>query len=90
MSRTTMLKSLAPVVLGLVLPALAVAQATRPEEIEYPTLPEFSIPTPTVEELDNGMTVVLLEDRELPLVRMTALLHAGSRYEPAAKVSLAG
>ncbi|MGH9381942.1 MAG: M16 family metallopeptidase, partial [Thermoanaerobaculia bacterium] len=42
------------------------------------------------EELDNGMTVVLLEDRELPLVRMTALLHAGSRYEPAAKVSLAG
>jgi predicted Zn-dependent peptidase len=70
-------------------PVTAVAQVTKPDELEYPPLPDFDIPQPVVEELPNGLTVVLLEDHELPLVRMSAMLHAGSRYEPAEKVSLA-
>lgn len=74
---------------ALLLPTLAAAQVTKPDELEYPPLPEFEIPQPTIEELDNGMTVVLLEDHELPLVRMTALLRAGSRYESADKTALA-
>ena len=64
-------------------------QAKRPEEIRYPELPDFEIPEPTRVELDNGMVVILLEDHELPLVSLSALVRTGSRLEPADKVGLA-
>src|SRR5687767_11058610 len=35
------------------------------------------------------MVVMLIEDHELPLVEATALIRAGSRLDPAAKVGLA-
>ena len=73
----------------LTLPASAAAQATHAGELRYPPLPAFDIPQPERVVLDNGMVVMLLEDHELPLVEATALIRAGSRFDPADKVGLA-
>ena len=74
---------------ALTLPAAASAQATRAGELRYPPLPRFDIPQPERVVLDNGMVVMLLEDHELPLVEATALIRAGSRFDPAGKIGLA-
>ena len=58
-------------------------------ELEFPPVPEVQFPDYDRYELDNGMVVYLLEDRDLPLVNGTALIRTGSRYEPANKVGLA-
>jgi predicted Zn-dependent peptidase len=50
----------------------------------------FRIPATERVVLENGMVVFLLEDRELPLVTVKAYIGAGSVYEPADKVGLAG
>jgi zinc protease len=65
------------------------AQVTRVDELEFPPLPEFQIPQPTRVVLDNGIVVMVLEDRELPLVNATVLIKTGARLEPADKVGLA-
>lgn len=62
---------------------------THPNEIQYPTLPDISLPEPVRFTLDNGMQVLLLEDHELPLVQGRAIVRTGSRYEPADKAGLA-
>jgi len=59
-------------------------------ELEFPSLPELQLPEYTRYRLDNGITVFLMEDHELPLVSGTALFRTGSRFEPADKVGLAG
>ena len=58
-------------------------------ELEFEPLPEIQLPEYDRYELDNGMVVYLLEDRDLPLVSGTALIRTGSRFEPANKVGLA-
>ena len=58
-------------------------------ELQFEPLPEIEIPDYERYELDNGMVVYLLEDRDLPLVGGTAIVRTGSRYEPADKVGLA-
>ena len=65
------------------------AQVEHPDDLEYPPLPPLEIPRPQRVVLDNGMVVMLLEDRELPLVRATALVRTGGRFDPANKVGLA-
>ena len=70
------------------IPAAAVAQATRAGDLRYPPLPAFEIPQPERVVLDNGMVVMLLEDHELPIVEATALVRAGGRFDPADKVGL--
>lgn len=40
--------------------------------------------------LSNGMVVYLLEDHELPLIRIEAMIRTGSLYEPPDKIGLAG
>jgi len=54
-----------------------------------PPPPRFEIPRPERVTLDNGMVVMLLEDHELPLVAVTALIRTGSRLDPPAKLGLA-
>lgn len=74
----------------LLLTALpAVAQVDRVQDLRYPPLAGFDIPRPQRVELENGLVVLLLEDRELPLVEATALVRAGSAQDPADKVGLA-
>ena len=59
------------------------------DDITYPDLRDFEVPTPRRVTLDNGLTVFLLEDRELPQVSAVARIGTGSVYEPAEKVGLA-
>ena len=66
------------------------AQVTKADEIEYPPMPSVEMPQPERVVLDNGMVLLLLEDDELPLVQVRALIRTGSRWEPADKVGLAG
>jgi predicted Zn-dependent peptidase/outer membrane lipoprotein-sorting protein len=81
------------VVLGL-LAALIVPAAAKVAKdhtkIKSPPLPEFEIPQPEIYTLPNGMTVLLMEDHELPLINVSARIRTGSQYEPADKTGLAG
>jgi zinc protease len=74
---------------SLLVPGAGRAQAARAGDLRYPPLPKFEIPVPERVVLDNGMVLLLLPDHELPLVEATALVHAGPRYDPAAKAGLA-
>ncbi len=58
-------------------------------ELDFEPLPEIQLPEYERYELDNGMVVYLLEDRDLPLISGTAIIRTGSRYEPANQVGLA-
>lgn len=73
----------------LALPLLASAQAKRPDEIWFPPLREFDIPKPKRVELPNGMVLMLLEDRELPLINATVFVRTGAVLEPEDKIGLA-
>jgi zinc protease len=52
-------------------------------------LVEFIPPEPDRVVLENGMVVYLLEDHELPLISMTAIMRTGSWLDPADKIGLA-
>ena len=58
-------------------------------EFTYPDLRDFEPPQPERVQLDNGLTVFLLEDNELPQVNAVARIGVGSVYEPAEKRGLA-
>ncbi|HJV66994.1 MAG TPA: pitrilysin family protein [Geomonas sp.] len=66
----------------------ASAAVANPRSMSFPPL-NFQLPKSDRVKLDNGMTVYLLPDHELPLVHLTAYVNAGSVYEPADKVGLA-
>lgn len=58
-------------------------------DLEFEPLPEIELPEYARYELDNGMVVYLVEDRDLPLISGTAIIRTGSRFEPANKIGLA-
>jgi predicted Zn-dependent peptidase len=66
----------------------AAAQAKDPAKIDFPPLPQFKVQSPEVYDLDNGLRVFLLEDPELPLISVRALVRTGSNHEPAGQVGL--
>ncbi len=69
----------------------AIAQAPRHyTELEFPPLPELSLPSYERYQLKNGMVVYLIEDHQLPLIKGSALIKTGARLESAEKVGLAG
>ncbi|MEN8687802.1 MAG: pitrilysin family protein [Desulfuromonadales bacterium] len=59
--------------------------ANHPDQLHYPTL-EFKLPEVETLVLDNGIRLYLKEDRELPLVQITALVGAGAITTPMEKV----
>jgi zinc protease len=59
------------------------------DQLEFPPLPEITLPEYERYELDNGMVIYLMEDHTLPLVGGSAIIRTGSRYEPADQVGLA-
>ncbi len=65
------------------------AQVKTVEQLQYPPLPKLVIPEPERVVLENGMVVLLMEDHELPLVSVSALIRTGSRLEPKDKTGLA-
>jgi zinc protease len=77
------------ILLTMYLPAIALTPKHY-TELELPPLPEVQLPEYERYQLANGMTVYLVEDRDLPLIGGTAIIRTGNRYEPANKVGLAG
>lgn len=61
----------------------------HPREIQFPEPAPFTPSRAEKIELPNGLTVYLMEDRELPFVSGFARLRVGSIYEPADKLGLA-
>jgi len=74
----------------LLLPLLVIScavpsrQGGRPDELTFAPL-EFSVPEVAPVTLANGIRVYLLEDPELPLVEITAMVGGGSLSDPAEK-----
>ena len=59
------------------------------KELTYPSLGDIRIPDIKRVTLANGMQLFLLEDHELPLINMSAMIRTGSVYEPDDKIGLA-
>jgi zinc protease len=73
---------------------LAAAAGPALAQLDPKTLPEpaplaFKPPKPVEFTLGNGLRVLYLEDRDLPLVDVMGTFKCGSLYEPAAKAGLA-
>ena len=71
--------------------ALGLAQATKPSDLKYPAL-KYDPPDPKAfrTELAGGLRAYIQEDRDLPLVNITALVNFGEIYLPKDKTGLAG
>ena len=59
------------------------------DEIDFPEINRFQMPDVTTFELSNGIQFYLVEDPELPLINMTALVRGGSYMDPEGKTGLA-
>ena len=59
-----------------------------PRQMRFPTV-DFNPPEPERVVLDNGMVVYLLEDHELPLITLSAMIRTGTWLDPADKIGLA-
>jgi len=64
------------------------ATMSDPNDIVYAPL-RFEPPKAQRAELENGITLYLLEDHELPLVNLSAVVRMGSFYDPPGKEGLA-
>lgn len=58
------------------------------KKIPTPPLRKFAPPKPQRLQLDNGLTVLLLPDNELPLIDVSIYVQGGSRDEAADKAGL--
>ncbi len=83
------LPKFAPALAAVLMALPAAAQVESAEELRFPPLARFDVPQPQRVELENGLVVLILEDHELPLVEVTAMVRAGSAVDPAGKVGLA-
>ncbi len=73
----------------LMLFAVTATAQKRYDEIKYPKLNEFQKPNVEEFQLDNGITFYLVEDKELPLIRISATVRTGSLQDPDGKEGLA-
>ena len=64
------------------------SKVVDPRTLEFEPL-EFQVPAVERVELANGLTVYLMEDHMLPLVKVCAVAKTGAIYEPAEKAGLA-
>lgn len=80
-------------VLLLILPATGCTVASShlmkdPASLVYPP-PRFDPPAAQRFELDNGMTLFFMEDREIPIIRISLAARAGSVFDPPGREGLA-
>lgn len=75
----------------LLLSGIVPAQQRQDRPIDKLKFPPLNFTPPQAEKLTlpNGMRIFLLEDHELPVVNMFALIKTGDRLDPADKVGLA-
>ncbi len=69
--------------------AVSAAAQKRYDEIKYPKLNEFEKANVEEFQLDNGIKFYLVEDKELPLIRVSAIVRTGSLQDPQGKEGLA-
>ncbi|TSA55187.1 MAG: insulinase family protein, partial [Planctomycetaceae bacterium] len=60
----------------------------NPDDIKYPPL-TFAPPEAERVELKNGIILYVLEDHEIPLINISAVIRTGSVYDPQGKEGLA-
>ena len=67
------------------------AQQQRERPIDRLKFPELQYTPPVASKLSlpNGMTLFVLEDHEIPVADISAIIRTGSIYDPADKVGLA-
>lgn len=71
-------------------PTLTLAASPKHyQDLTFPPLPEIALPKYERYQLANGLTVYLLPNHDWPMVRGTALIRVGSRWEPADQAGLA-
>lgn len=70
------------------LPAAAASPLPDPADIHYPPL-KFNLPDAKRIVLKNGIVLYFLEDHELPLVTINALIKTGTMYDPTGKEGVA-
>jgi len=75
--------------LSIFAPGCSKLQAANYEKLKYPKLGNIEMPQIKQVTLANGMKLFLLEDHELPLISVSAIIRTGSIYEPADKIGLA-
>ena len=76
------------VVVAPVLQASAAAPFPDPSQLHYPPL-QFNLPEAERIVLKNGIVLYFLEDKELPLIAVNALIKTGTMYDPAGKAGVA-
>jgi zinc protease len=59
-----------------------------PDKLHYPPL-QFNLPHVERLVMENGIVVYILEDHELPLVNIDAVVRTGTMYDPADKEGVA-
>lgn len=69
--------------------SLVTAQVNKPEELKFPPL-KFEPPNPANFRvvLANGLRAYIREERELPIVNITAIINTGGLYIPKDKAGL--
>ena len=72
----------------VILAGCAVPKPIHPDQLQYPVL-DFQLPEVETIVLANGIRLYLKEDKELPLVQMTAMLGSGAMTTPADKSGFA-
>jgi predicted Zn-dependent peptidase len=77
------------ILLSLTVAAGSKEHAEHYSQLKFPTLGDIVVPEVQRVTLPNGMTLFLLEDHELPLIRISARIRTGSIYEPEDKIGLA-
>ncbi|MGV8059363.1 MAG: M16 family metallopeptidase [Smithellaceae bacterium] len=66
----------------------AVVHLPAPDNLRYPPL-HFNLPDAERIVLDNGIVLYIMEDHELPLVSINALIKTGTMYDPSGKEGVA-
>jgi zinc protease len=69
----------------VILSGCVAPQSQRPDQLDYPEL-AFQLPEVETLVLANGIHLYLKEDKELPLVQMTAMVGSGAMTTPAGKI----
>ena len=59
------------------------------DELEFPEINLFQMPDVVTFELRNGIKFYLVEDNELPLINMSAIIRTGSYTDPDDQIGLA-
>ena len=69
--------------------SLVSAQVSRPEDLKFPPL-KFEPPNPANFRvvLANGLRAYIREEKALPIVNLTAIIHTGGLYVPKEKAGL--